>query len=744
MFLPELNHLSNYRYELGGFGGINRRENASVGELLKAVNLSPDEYPLITTRKRYNIGEFEKFAVMWHNNDRDMALVPALKSETVYKATHVREIDRYVEKAKNGSFGIVYLGEVEEEYRYHDESLGLTSILLIPGKGYNVTKTGTDELTGKMIGSFAEVTETSCIRLGGDVKPIDIPEVVGFKNPVTANIGTSTVICDEINGMWVLEYDKDTDAYTYNKVQNKYEVSNEVGGTSNNPYINGGQYCHVRCWFDDYTLIKDIIIVKTEDELNAAMEKKEADSAALQNVDCLIVYRQGDKSECLYYRLRQEGYLEAVDFLVYEFCTIEGALKFRVGDYVELNMSGIWGVVPDCESDLQRLDGMYDVIKIRENEDDVKYSVMLKGGVDYRAVQTIIKKLGKAQKKDDTNLVNNKYLADGMTIKRKAPENVRFICSYQNRIWANNGDNEIMCCAQGNPYIWYRYEGNALDSWATTIGGDGAFTGCVNYGYPLFFKANRMFRITGSRPSNFGFGEYSIRGIKEGCHNSAVIVNDVLYYQSIDGIYAYAQSTPVCISEKMDAEGWQRGKACRFGDKYYIAVKEGEENKLYLYDTKSGIWLEESYGALPIKYIYPGSYLSGYEDSMTIYVDGENGNYIGYTKGAGEGETESPIEWDFETTDLLAGEIEHKYLKKLYINYRIYPEEYNVINIEVQYDGDGDWHHIAEITPTGGESRSTWYCYPIGNKRLENFKIRARGVGKAVIYKIVLEFEKGS
>ena len=67
-----------------------------------------------------------------------------------------------------------------------------------------------------------------------------------------------------------------------------------------------------------------------------------------------------------------------------------------------------------------------------------------------------------------------------------------------------------------------------------------------------------------------------------------------------------------------------------------------------------------------------------------------------------------------------------------------------MINIEVQYDGDGDWHHIAEITPTGGESRSTWYCYPIGNKRLENFKIRARGVGKAVIYKIVLEFEKGS
>lgn len=683
MYLPELNREDARQLELNAFGGINRKYNAQMGELAEAVNMSADEYPLLKTRQSYDVGLFEPFAVMWHNNDLDYAIVPDFKAICTNKG----------------------------------------AVKSLP----------------------AEITE--------------------FKNPVTANIGTSTVICDEINGMWVLEYDKDTDAYTYNKVQNKYEVSNEVGGTSNNPYINGGQYCHVRCWFDDYTLIKDIIIVKTEDELNAAMKKKEDDSAALQHVDWLIVYRQGDKSECLYYRLRQEGYLEAVDFLVYEFCTIEGALKFRVGDYVELKMSGIWGVVPDCKSDLQRLDGMYDVIKIRENEDDVKYSVMLKGGVDYRAVQTIIKKLGKAQKKDDTNLVNNKYLADGMTIERKAPENVRFICSHMNRIWANNGDNEIMCCARGNPYVWYRYEGNALDSWAATVGGDGKFTGCINYGYPLFFKEGRMLRINGTRPSNFGYTEYSMKGIKEGCHDSAVIVNDVLYYQGMDGVYAYGGSTPQKVSEKVYKGRWSEGKACRYRDKYILCATEGEEQSVYTYDTTTGLWHREIFNGEKVRYLYPGSYLHKHEEAVTIYTDvGDTEEYItqytavtgnkvdisdsiekstlwaGYIitdEGYHDYDLEKPFEWEFETPELV-NTYDYKYLKTVRVKCR--PLEDG--EFTVYRERNGEWRELGREITYG--DKVYWYTRSFGVERTPSIRLKVSGVGRIVIDKIILEYEEGS
>lgn len=758
MYLPELNHITNYRYDLNGFGGINRRETADIGEFVKAINLSSDEYPLITPRKRYNVGEFETFALMWHNNDRDMALVPALKTEIIYKTTHIREVDRWVGNAPEGEFGIVYSGETEEEYEYVNE--GLESIKLVPGKGYLVIKNGWDDVTMNMIGSITAVEGESYIRIGGGRDNIYIPEIAGLKNPVYANIGTSTVICDEINGMWVLEYDKKTDTYTYNKVHSKYTVKNDYNKVSGLDYISGGDICHMRVMFENGVPPTDIAYSIISNEYDSHEKWLDAYVSRASSYNKLVYYNESVDNPVWIQVLADGGY-QIVDSLIYRFCVPNADKYFKVGDYINISNIKAYNVNPKsdiAESDntvLSELEGYHEIINIEYTSDygwgvDIKYKPLSKalGIAMFQNKDQLCKlKSGSTDLYEIDTLKNDLYLADGMTIERKAPENVRFICAHQNRIWANNGDNEIMCCARGNPYVWYRYEGNSLDSWATTIGGDGSFTGCINYGYPLFFKDNRMYRITGTRPANFGFDEYSMRGIKNGCHDSAVIVNDILYYQSIDGIYAYAESTPVCVSDKIYKGSWQRGKACRFGDKYYISVAEGEENKLYCYDTKSGLWHEESYNGLPVRYIYPGSYLSGYEEYMTVYVDGEDDNYIGFiisTADSYEHNKESPVAWSFETTDLLAGEIEHKYLKKLYINCRIYPEEYNEINIEVQYDGDGEWHHIKEITPTRGESRSIWYSYPMSNKRLDNFKIRVTSIGNAVIYGIVLEFEKGT
>ncbi len=756
MYLPEINHISQSRYSLSGFGGINRRETADVGEFVKAINLSADEYPLITPRKRYDVGVFPKAVLMWHNNDRDMALVPALKTDKTDKITHKRELDRYLSVAGNGTFGIVYLGATEEEYDFVDESL--MHVLLVPGKGYVITKTGWDDFTNKMIGSITSAEGISYIMCSGGVGNIEMPDVVGFKNPVCANIGTSTVICDEINGMWVLEYDKNSDTYSYNKVHSKYTVKNEYNKVSGLDYISGGSFCHMRIMFENGIPPKTYGFPITNDTF--ATHEEWLDHYVTQEGHYNhLVYCGGTSGDGIWVQVLKDGAYQIVDNLIYRFCLPNADKYFKVGDYINISELASYNVDPESDnaiSDntvLKELEGYHEIINIEYTADygwgvDIKCEPLSKPF----ALTMFIKKQQLCKPRENgsyeiVDLTNDLYMADGMTIERKAPENVRFICSHMNRIWCNNGDNEIMCCARGNPYVWYRYEGNSLDSWATTIGGDGSFTGCINYGYPLFFKDNRMFRITGTRPANFGFDEYSMRGIKSGCHDSAVIVNDVLYYQSIDGIYAYAQSTPVCISDKIYKGSWQRGKACRFCDKYYISVAEGEENKLYCYDTKSGIWQEESYNGAEVKYIYPGRYLEGYEEYMTVYTEYDDNNYTGFvmkTNDIYEYQKELPVSWSFETTDLLAGEIEHKYLKNLYINCRVYPEEYNEININIQYDGDGEWRHLAEITPTKGESRCVWHCYPMASKRLENFKIGVTGVGKAVIYGIVLEFEKGA
>lgn len=726
MYLPELNREDARVLELNAFGGINRKLNAQTGELAEAVNMSADEYPLLKTRQSYDVGLFEPFAAMWHNNDRDMALVSVVDPE---KALYITDPIEAAKTLENNTYKMVFVGDEGK-----DLTIGNSTYYFVPNTVYQFT------VESGVIVSKSVSKVTSYIVYDKESIPLP-PYIHYFKNPVTANIGTSTVICDEINGMWVLEYDKDTNTYTYNKVQNKYEVHNEEEGTSaGGKYIVGGNYCHLRCWFDDNTMIKNIVWTKNEEEFNNKTTAKDSEGN-YEYANYIIAYGANAYKECLWYRLRPDGSIEPVDFLHYEFCTLEGSMKFREGDYVELKMSGIWGRSPNLEEELKRLDGYYDVVKIRENDDGVKFSLMLKGPISsYGTINALIMKLGAEQKKGETTL-NNKYLDKGMSIERKAPENVRFICSHQNRIWANNGDNEIMCCARGNPYVWYRYEGNALDSWAATVGGDGKFTGCINFGYPLFFKENRMLRVSGSRPSNFGYNEYSMKGIKEGCHDSAVIVNDVLYYQGMDGVYAYGGSTPQKISEKVYKGRWTEGKACRYRDKYILCVTEGDEQSVYVYDTTNGLWHRDVLGDGKVRYLYPGSYLHDHAEAMTIYTDNEDGSkfrgYVITDEGINEYDPEKPIEWEFETTELI-NTCEYKYLKCVRIKCR--PLEDG--EFSVYRERDGAWKELGrEVTRA---DKVYWYTKSFGVERTSSIKLKMSGVGRIVIDKIILEYEEGS
>ena len=726
MYLPELNREDTRSLELNAFGGINRKLNAQAGELAEAVNMSADEYPLLKTRQSYDVGEFEPFALMWHNNDRDMTLVSAVDPE---KALYIADPIEAAKTLVNGTYKMVFVGDETEKF-----IIGEGVYYFVPNGVYQfVVESGA--IVNK---SVSRVTS----RIVSDEVRITLPSNVHyFKNPVTANIGTSTVICDEINGMWVLEYDKDTDTYTYNKVQNKYEVENEIGGTTHNPVLVGGNFCHLRLRFEDKTLVAGYSGIKTEEELEKYINKTDGSNNYV-NINHLVGFGENPSRECMWYRITPSRVLEPVDNLIYEFCTIDGAQRFYVGDWVELTMSGKLLVSPDFKEELSKLNGMYEVVAIGENLDGVKYSVMLKGAItQYDTIGGIINSYGSPVRPEDKVVINNIYLSNGMTIERKAPENVRFICSHQNRIWANNGDNEIMCCARGNPFVWYRYEGNALDSWAATVGGDGAFTGCINYGYPLFFKENRMLRVSGSRPSNFGYNEYSMKGIKEGCHDSAVIVNDVLYYQGMDGVYAYGGSTPQKITEKVYKGRWTEGKACRYRDKYVLTVTEGDERTVYTYDTTNGLWHREAFGDGKVRYLYPGSYLHSHEEAMTIYTDNSDSTkYIGYVmtdEGYNEYDPEKPIEWEFETPELI-NTCEYKYLKCVRIKCR--PLEDG--EFSVYRERDGAWKELGrEVTRA---DKVYWYTKNFGVERTSSIKLKMSGVGRIVIDKIILEYEEGS
>ena len=94
--------------------------------------------------------------------------------------------------------------------------------------------------------------------------------------------------------------------------------------------------------------------------------------------------------------------------------------------------------------------------------------------------------------------------AQTVSMERRVPE-LDFVTECDNRVWGcNSRENVIYGCKLGDPTNWFSYRGIAADSYAVTVGSDGAFTGAAScMGYALFFKENTLHKLYGSKPSDF-------------------------------------------------------------------------------------------------------------------------------------------------------------------------------------------------------------------------------------------------
>ena len=98
----------------------------------------------------------------------------------------------------------------------------------------------------------------------------------------------------------------------------------------------------------------------------------------------------------------------------------------------------------------------------------------------------------------------NEGLAVSITLERRVPE-LDFVTEQGNRVWGcSKKENTIYACRLGDPTNWYSYRGIASDSYAVSVGSDGAFTGAAScMGYVLFFKENCIHKLYGSKPSDY-------------------------------------------------------------------------------------------------------------------------------------------------------------------------------------------------------------------------------------------------
>ena len=135
--------------------------------------------------------------------------------------------------------------------------------------------------------------------------------------------------------------------------------------------------------------------------------------------------------------------------------------------------------------------------------------------------------------------------AETVRLERRVPD-MDYLTECDNRIWGcSSKENIIYACKLGDPSNWFSYRGIAADSYAVTVGSDGAFTGAATcMGYALFFKENTLHKLYGSKPSDFQLSSLRCRGVAKGAARSLCVINETLYYLSPDGVMAWDGSIP--------------------------------------------------------------------------------------------------------------------------------------------------------------------------------------------------------
>lgn len=321
--------------------------------------------------------------------------------------------------------------------------------------------------------------------------------------------------------------------------------------------------------------------------------------------------------------------------------------------------------------------------------------------------------------------------AGEVRVERTCPE-MDFVVEKDNRLWGcSSADHEIYCCKLGDPTNWRAYQGVATDSYAVTVGTPGSFTGAAVSGSAvIFFKENCLHRVYGTQPSNFTVYVDNLRGVQQGCHKSAVRVNEYLYYKSVFDVCVYADSEVAGISAALGTESYKNAVAGVCGSRLYLSMEDQEGAwQLLVYDTAAGVWTRED-----------GTHALGFASCLTetfmLRADGElyallPGEYnkdffmVGsdYTVYAQE-ETDEEVGWELRTGEILRELPDHKYIGKIQLYLELDPGAR--AEAALRRDG-GAWEKVQELSG-GDQRRCTLPIYP---RRCDRMEIRLTGVGHA-------------
>ena len=294
----------------------------------------------------------------------------------------------------------------------------------------------------------------------------------------------------------------------------------------------------------------------------------------------------------------------------------------------------------------------------------------------------------------DLGTAITRTVAENVRVERRIPD-LDYLTECDNRVWGcASGENVIYSCKLGDPTNWFSYRGIAADSYAVTVGSDGAFTGAATcMGYALFFKENSLHKLCGSKPSDFQLSSLRCRGVARNAAESLCVLNETLYYLSADGVMAWDGSLPVKVSTALDAARLSNVTAAAGGaldGRYYLHVERGDGSvtsaRLLVYDTERGLWHEED--VCSYRMASTGGQLYFWDGTALWAADPSRERDAASTDGV-----EQAVRFELTSGDIGLDTAEDEYLSRLTL--RLDAAKDTRLAVAASYDG-GPWEPLAE------------------------------------------------
>lgn len=307
-----------------------------------------------------------------------------------------------------------------------------------------------------------------------------------------------------------------------------------------------------------------------------------------------------------------------------------------------------------------------------------------------------------------------------------AAETYNDMCLYNGRVFlaGQNGDKaSIRIFAENFPHSFNHFQNGdgsfkLNGAYAETLQ-YGPLTVCRPYngGVVLFSAKDMLFTQC------MDAGTYKttkIAGIGCPLKNTAVICQNVLYWLSPDGVYAYTGGIPQRISDKLpDISNAQKACAGTDGLRYYLDVQDGGgHGVLYVYCPQNGTWIQEDEQSFNSFAFHDGRLYAVNDGQLLSFNDGRS--------------TEE-VPWSFEAAVSSEGKAEHKQL----------------LSVILDMEGKGKYPVSVSLKPQDGKIVQLGSFY-IGNRAVYNLpascshpiqSLVIEGRGQAQIYSLDLEYE---